>query len=59
MAFSPDYPNDTIVLTTAFLKALRDGEPATLTFHFHSGAKLKYRVTKSGDSVTGTALKES
>jgi aryl-phospho-beta-D-glucosidase BglC (GH1 family) len=59
MAFSPDYPNDTIILTTAFLKALRDGEPATLTFHFHSGAKLKYRVTKSGDSVTGTAVKES
>ncbi|MFF4568186.1 cellulase family glycosylhydrolase [Streptomyces sp. NPDC001410] len=58
-AFSPDYPNGTIILTTETLKSLRDGEPATLTFHFHSGAKLKYKVTKSGDSVTGTAVKES
>jgi len=58
-AFSPDYPNGTIILTPEFLKALRDGEPATLTFHFHSGAKLKYQVTKSGDAVTGTAVQES
>ncbi|MFE1313123.1 cellulase family glycosylhydrolase [Streptomyces sp. NPDC058755] len=58
-AFSPDYPNGTIILTTETLKSLRDGEPATLTFHFHSGAKVKYKVTKSGDSVTGTAVKES
>lgn len=59
VAFSPDYPKGTIILTTAFLKSLRDGEPATLTFHFHSGAKVKYKVTKSGDSVSGTAVKES
>ncbi|GGW76651.1 cellulase family glycosylhydrolase [Streptomyces caelestis] len=59
MAFSPDYPKGTIILTPAFLKALRDGEAATLTFHFYSGATLKYKVTKSGDSVTGTAVKES
>jgi hypothetical protein len=59
VAFSPDYPNGTIILTPEFLKALRDGEPATLTFHFHSGAKVKYKVTKTGDSVTGTAVKES
>ena len=58
-AFSPDYPNGTIILTPEFLKALRDGEAATLTFHFHSGAKVKYKVTKSGDSVTGTAVQES
>ncbi|MFF4833302.1 cellulase family glycosylhydrolase [Streptomyces sp. NPDC001315] len=58
-AFSPDYPNGTIILTPEFLKALRDGEPATLIFHFHSGAKVKYTVTKSGDSVTGTAVTES
>ncbi|MGW1029938.1 cellulase family glycosylhydrolase [Streptomyces sp. NPDC002577] len=56
VAFSPDYPNGTIILTPEFLKALRDGEPATLIFHFHSGAKVKYEVTKSGDSVTGTAV---
>ncbi|MFE4799403.1 cellulase family glycosylhydrolase [Streptomyces sp. NPDC056708] len=58
-AFSPDYPNGRIILTTAFLASLRDGDTATLTFHFHSGAKVKYKVTKSGDSVTGTAVKES
>ncbi|MFE6174568.1 cellulase family glycosylhydrolase [Streptomyces sp. NPDC056464] len=58
-AFRPDYPNGTIILTTETLESLRDGEPATLTFHFHSGAKVKYKVTKSGDSVTGTAVKES
>ncbi|GHE13768.1 cellulase family glycosylhydrolase [Streptomyces alanosinicus] len=58
-AFSPDYANGTIILTADMLKALRDGEQATLTFHFHSGAKVKYKVTKSGDSVTGTVVKAS
>ncbi|MEU5889047.1 cellulase family glycosylhydrolase [Streptomyces sp. NPDC047461] len=54
-AFSPDYANGTIVLTPDFLKTLRDGEPATLVFHFYSGAKVTYHVTRSGSSVTGTA----
>jgi ribosomal protein L35AE/L33A len=36
-----------------------DGEQVTRTFHFYSGAKLMYHVKKSGDSVTGTAVKES
>ncbi|WP_055525818.1 cellulase family glycosylhydrolase [Streptomyces graminilatus] len=58
-AFRPDYSNGTIILTTDYLKALRDGEAATLTFHFQSGAKVKYKVTKSGDSVTGTPVKAS
>ncbi|MFE5714031.1 cellulase family glycosylhydrolase [Streptomyces sp. NPDC056501] len=58
-SFRPDVRNGTIILTTAYLKALRDGDTATLTFHFHSGAKVKYKVTKSGDSVTGTAVKAS
>ncbi|MEW2632630.1 hypothetical protein AB0903_13455 [Streptomyces sp. NPDC048389] len=58
-AFSPDYPNGTIILTTETLTSLRDGEEATLTFHFHSGTEMQYKVTKSGDSVTGTAVKES
>ncbi|MDT9695663.1 cellulase family glycosylhydrolase [Streptomyces sp. P17] len=53
-AFSPDYPNGTIILTPEFLGSLRDGEPATLVFHFYSGAKVTYQVTKSGTSVTGT-----
>ncbi|MFD5909820.1 cellulase family glycosylhydrolase [Streptomyces massasporeus] len=59
IAFRPDVPNGTIILTADTLKSLRDGDTATLTFHFHSGAKVKYKVTKSGDSVTGTAVKES
>ncbi|MFF4209133.1 cellulase family glycosylhydrolase [Streptomyces sp. NPDC001796] len=54
-AFSPDYPGGTIILTSDFLNALRDGEPVTLTFHFWSGATVTYHVTKSGSSVTGTA----
>ena len=54
-AFSPDYPNGTIILTSDFLNALHDGESATLTFHFYSGVTVIYHVTKSGSSVTGTA----
>ncbi|GGL08529.1 cellulase family glycosylhydrolase [Streptomyces flaveus] len=54
-AFSPDYPNGTIILTPEFLDSLRDGEPATLVFHFYSGTTVTYHVTKSGSSVTGTA----
>ncbi|MFF8380498.1 cellulase family glycosylhydrolase [Streptomyces sp. NPDC015661] len=52
--FSPDYPNGAIVLTPEYLNALRDGETATLVFHFYSGATVTYRVTKSGTTVTGT-----
>ncbi|ANS70502.1 endoglucanase B [Streptomyces lincolnensis] len=52
--FSPDYPNDTIVLKPEFLDSLRDGELVTLTFNFYSGKKVMYHVKKSGDSVTGT-----
>ncbi|AZQ39810.1 cellulase [Streptomyces cyaneochromogenes] len=59
IAFRPDVPNGTIILTADTLKSLREGETANLTFHFHSGAKVKYKVTKSGDTVTGTAVKES
>ncbi|MEU0337545.1 cellulase family glycosylhydrolase [Streptomyces bobili] len=53
-AFSPDYPNGTIILTPEFLETLRDGEPATLVFHFYSGGTVTYHVTKSGGSITGT-----
>lgn len=52
--FSPDYPNDTTILTPDFLNSLRDGELVTLTFDFYSGKKVMYHVKKSGDSVTGT-----
>ncbi|MFJ4521601.1 cellulase family glycosylhydrolase [Streptomyces sp. NPDC088810] len=53
-AFSPDYPDGKIILTSDFLGALRDSAQVTLTFHFWSGATVTYHVTKSGSSVTGT-----
>ncbi|MFB6849639.1 cellulase family glycosylhydrolase [Streptomyces sp. NPDC056373] len=53
-AFSPDYSGNALTLTPTYLNALKDGAQATLTFHFWSGATVTYRVTKNGDSVTGT-----
>ena len=53
--FAPDYPNGAIKLTPAFLNALTDGAPVTLTFHFWSGALVTYHVTKTGTTVTGSA----
>ncbi|NUP42168.1 MAG: cellulase family glycosylhydrolase [Streptomyces sp.] len=53
-AFSPDYPGNGLLLTSAFVDSLRDNTEATLVFHFWSGATVTYRVTKSGSSVTGT-----
>ncbi|MFR0357486.1 cellulase family glycosylhydrolase [Streptomyces sediminimaris] len=53
-SFSPDYPGGSITLTSAFLTAITDGAPVTLTFHFWSGATATYHVTKSAGSVTGT-----
>ncbi|WP_324606651.1 cellulase family glycosylhydrolase [Kitasatospora azatica] len=54
-AFAPDYAGNALVLKPDFLNALKDGTPATLTFHFWSGATVSYQVTKSGTTVTGTA----
>ncbi len=53
-AFSPDYPGRAITLTPAFFGAVTDGARVTLTFHFWSGATVRYSVTKSGTAVTGT-----
>jgi len=53
-AYAPDYTNNDITLTTAFLNAVNDSAPVTLTFHFWSGAVVTYQVTRSGSSVTGT-----
>ncbi|WP_457030707.1 cellulase family glycosylhydrolase [Kitasatospora sp. P5_F3] len=53
-AFSPDYPNSTIILTPAFLTSLREGEAATVVFHFYSGNTATYHVTKTGTTVTGS-----
>ncbi|WP_406517364.1 cellulase family glycosylhydrolase [Streptomyces sp. NBC_00134] len=55
-AFAPDYDGGTLRLTADFLNSLKDGVPVTLTFHFWSGATVTYQVTRSGDTVTGTAV---
>ncbi|WP_172195805.1 cellulase family glycosylhydrolase [Saccharibacillus qingshengii] len=51
--FSPDYKDGRIVLRPALLDTLRDGEAVKLTFHFWSGDKLTYTVTKNGTAVSG------
>ncbi|GHD29074.1 endoglucanase [Streptomyces violarus] len=52
-AFSA-YTGDSIKLTAEFFNALKDGSRVTLTFHFWSGSKVTYYVTKSGSTATGT-----
>jgi endoglucanase len=52
-AFSA-YTGDAIKLTAEFFTSLRDNARVTLTFHFWSGAKVTYHVTKSGSTVTGS-----
>ncbi|WP_308311423.1 hypothetical protein [Streptomyces sp. D2-8] len=44
----------TLTLTSDLLSALKDGQRATLTFHFWSGAKVTYHVTRTGTTVTGS-----
>ncbi|MCZ4101722.1 cellulase family glycosylhydrolase [Streptomyces sp. So13.3] len=52
-AFVPDYAKQVIRLTPAFLDAVKADARVTVTFHFWSGAKVTYYVTKSGSTVTG------
>lgn len=51
--FDPDYTANEIVLTQTLLDTLRDNDPVKLTFHFWSGDKVTYTVTKTGTSVSG------
>jgi aryl-phospho-beta-D-glucosidase BglC (GH1 family) len=53
-AFAPDYAAGTITLTPEFFAEVTDGAPVTLTFVFWSGETVSYRVTRTGDTVTGT-----
>ncbi|KOV82815.1 cellulase family glycosylhydrolase [Nocardia sp. NRRL S-836] len=53
-AFAPDHTDGRTTLTAEFFAAVRDGARVTLTFHYWSGAKVTYHVTRTGDSVTGT-----
>ncbi|MFE0590029.1 cellulase family glycosylhydrolase [Micromonospora echinospora] len=55
VAFAPDYAGNRIVLKPEFFAEVNDGAPVTLTFHFWSGERVTYRVTRSGGTVTGTA----
>lgn len=51
--FQPDYSANTIILKPDFFAEVNDGT-VTLTFHFWSGVLVRYRITKSGSSVTGS-----
>ncbi|MEV0001814.1 cellulase family glycosylhydrolase [Micromonospora sp. NPDC050980] len=50
--FQPDYTANTIILKPEFFAEVNDGT-VTLTFHYWSGARTTYRITKAGASVTG------
>ncbi|MGW2815578.1 cellulase family glycosylhydrolase [Streptomyces sp. NPDC001415] len=53
--YRTDYTANTTTVKADFLKSLKDGAPVTLTFRFWTGATVTYTVTKSGNTVTGTA----
>jgi hypothetical protein len=55
VAFTPDYTAGTITLPTAFFDGVTDNTTVTLTFHFWSGTRLTYTLTRSGTAVTGTS----
>ncbi|MBD0693754.1 cellulase family glycosylhydrolase [Streptomyces sp. CBMA123] len=50
-----DYGANTTTLKPDYVKSLKDGVPATFTFRFWTGDTVTYHVTKSGNTVTGTA----
>jgi endoglucanase len=52
-AFAPDYSAGTTILRPDFLGTVKDNAPVTLTFHYWSGTKVTYHITKSGSTVTG------
>ncbi|MFD1150265.1 cellulase family glycosylhydrolase [Saccharothrix hoggarensis] len=53
-AFAPNYTTNVTTLTSDFFAEVADGARVTLTFHYWSGAKVTYHVTRTGTSVTGT-----
>jgi aryl-phospho-beta-D-glucosidase BglC (GH1 family) len=52
--FAPNYTDRKTVLKPDFFAAVKDNQRVTLTFHYWSGTKVTYHVTKSGSAVTGT-----
>jgi aryl-phospho-beta-D-glucosidase BglC (GH1 family) len=53
-AFAPNYTDRLTTLKPEFFGAVKDNQRVTLTFHYWSGTKVSYHVTKSGSAVTGT-----
>jgi aryl-phospho-beta-D-glucosidase BglC (GH1 family) len=62
-AFEPNYGGSSVVLAfrqddghmpTDFFSEVNDGARVTLTFHFWSGTRVTYHVTKNGTTVTGS-----
>ncbi len=52
--FAPNHTAGTTTLTPEFFAEVTDNRRVTLTFHYWSGAKVTYHVTRSGSAVTGT-----
>ena len=52
-AFKPDTTSGTVTLPDVFFNEVNDNTTVNLTFHFWSGALLKYTVTRSGTAVSG------
>jgi endoglucanase len=52
--FTPNYSAGNIALKQEFFNEVNDARRVTLTFHFWSGTRITYFVTKNGSSVTGT-----
>ncbi|MET9633840.1 cellulase family glycosylhydrolase [Lentzea sp. NPDC006480] len=55
VAFAPNYTDRLTVLKPEFFGAVKDNQRVTLTFHYWSGTKVTYQVTKSGSAVTGAS----
>ncbi|GAA1857450.1 cellulase family glycosylhydrolase [Myceligenerans crystallogenes] len=55
VAFTPDEANGAIILRPAFFNEVADARPVRLTFHFWSGEKVSYTVTREGTAVSGAA----
>ncbi|MFC3889878.1 cellulase family glycosylhydrolase [Lentzea rhizosphaerae] len=53
-AFAPNYTDRKTELKAEFFTNVKDNQRVTLTFHYWSGTKVSYHVTKSGSAVTGT-----
>jgi aryl-phospho-beta-D-glucosidase BglC (GH1 family) len=52
--FSPDYAAGQITLKEALFAEINDNSTVNLTFHFWSGKTVKYTLTRSGSTITGT-----